>query len=323
MKYQSFSTLMDKIVRFTESPFYTTLTPLISTLLLLVMGVLAVANISADDDVAEGPPAEITSPTDGALMRLIPAGEFEMGDHFDDGADDDLPVHTVYLDDFYIDVYEVTNAQYKKFMEEKGHRAPPFWNDSQYNLPNHPVVGVNWHDAVAYAKWAGKQLPTEAQWEKAARGGLVGKRYVWGDSPTPPQGAGNLADEAAKRAFPSWTVFEGYDDGYARTAPVGSFSPNGYGVHDMAGNVWEWCLDEVDVIFYVNSPHDNPIAGGPLVNIVDNFLNVKTDRIRRGGSGFFPPGEDPEWLVGVSRRSGGPPSTTAPNVGFRCVTEQW
>jgi formylglycine-generating enzyme required for sulfatase activity len=314
MKYQSFSTLMDKIVRFTESPFYTTLTPLISTLLLLVMGVLAVANISADDDVAEGPPAEITSPTDGALMRLIPAGEFEMGDHFDDGADDDLPVHTVYLDDFYIDVYEVTNAQYKAFMEAKGHRAPPFWNDSQYNLPNHPVVGVNWHDAVAYAKWAGKQLPTEAQWEKAARGGLVGKRYVWGDSPTPPQGAGNLADEAAKRAFPSWTVFEGYDDGYARTAPVGSFSPNGYGVHDMAGNVWEWCMDEYQAGFYTTGPKNNPVAGG-LLDFVNGYLRgITSDRVLRGGSWFDIPSHLP-----VGLRLNYDPSDNQNFRGFRCT----
>ena len=305
---------MDKIVRFTESPFYTTLTPLISTLLLLVMGVLTVANISADDDVAEGPPAEITSQTDGALMRLIPAGEFEMGDHFDDGADDDLPVHTVYLDEFYIDVYEVTNAQYKAFMEAKGHRAPLFWSDPQYNHPDQPVVGVNWHDAVAYAKWAGKQLPTEAQWEKAARGGLVGKRYVWGDSPNPPAEAGNLADEAAKRAFPSWTIFEGYDDGFARTAPVGSFSPNGYGLYDMEGNVWEWCMDEYQGSFYTTSPKNNPVAGGLLDFVKGNLRGITSDRVLRGASWFNIPSDLP-----VGLRLNYDPSDTQNFRGFRCT----
>jgi len=259
-------------------------------------------------------PEEITSPTDGALMRLIPAGEFEMGDHFNEGTNDDLPVHTVYLDAFYIDVFEVTNARYKMFMEATGHRAPEHWDDAQYNQPDQPVVGVNWNDVARYTQWANKALPTEAEWEKAARGGLVGKRYVWGDSSSPPAGAGNLADETAKREFPGWKIFEGYDDGYARTAPVGSFSPNGYGLHDMAGNVWEWCMDEYKSSFYETSPRNNPVAGGPRGFQHDNVRGVTGHRVSRGGSWFdFPTG------LPVALRLNYDTSNTLNFRGFRCA----
>ena len=132
---------------------------------------------------------------DDVGMVLIPAGEFEMGDHFNEGLADELPVHTVSLDDFYMDVNEVTNAQYKKFVEATGHREPKGygfvdgevkdgfepWKSPYFNGDNQPVVCVSWHDAMAYAQWAGKRLPTEAEWEKAAHGGLKGKRYPWGD----------------------------------------------------------------------------------------------------------------------------------------------
>jgi len=105
------------------------------------------------------------------------------------------------------------------------------------------VAWVSWHAAKAYAEWAGCQLPTHDQWEWAARGGLTGKKYVWGDEWPPPKGAGNFADQTAKKKW-NWSVIEGYDDGYAGTAPVGSFSTNGYGLHDMAGNVWEWVSEQ-------------------------------------------------------------------------------
>jgi formylglycine-generating enzyme required for sulfatase activity len=243
---------------------------------------------------------------EGAEMVLIPAGEFQMG------SDDsqflyEKPVHTVYVDAFYIDIYEVTNAQYKKFMDATGHRAPEYWNDppqwedtlKDWNDPksnlNHPVVGVSWHDAMAYAQWAGKRLPTEAEWEKAARGGLVGRKYPWGDTLS--------HDEANYR-------YTGGRDQWEGPAPVGSFPPNVYGLYYILGNVWEWCLDQYDHGFYANSPPNNPVAGEP---IRDKFINISTNRVVRGGS-FI----DTDFLY-VAKRMGPRASHTALAIGFRCA----
>ncbi|MBI1924628.1 SUMF1/EgtB/PvdO family nonheme iron enzyme [Candidatus Poribacteria bacterium] len=255
--------------------------------------------------VEETPPSS-TSATitgvDGAKMVLIPAGTFQMGSV--DGGSGEKPVHAVTLDAFYIDKYEVTNAQYKKFMDATGHPAPGYWNDSNYNAPNQPVVGVTWYDAMAYAQWAGKRLPTEAEWEYAARGGLAGKKYPWGDE----------APNAGGTYRANYDPGNYTEDGYRYTAPVGKYSPNGYGLYDMAGNVWEWCMDEYDSGFYATSEKNNPVAGGIISLVNNDFTNVKTSRVLRGGSWYFGPD-----LLRVAFRYRAGPTYRDSEVGFRCA----
>ena len=214
-----------------------------------------------------------------------------MGDSFNEGPADELPVHTVYLDAFYIDKYEVTNALYKKFMEATGHRTPGYWTNPSYNQPDQPVVGVSWDDAEAYARWSGKRLPTEAEWEKAARGGLVGKRYPWGN---------DISHNDANYSGISGT------DIWNGPAPVGKFPPNGYGLYDMAGNVWEWVADRYLSNYYSISPQNNPT--GP---------DTGSYRVLRGGSWDYD-----TYFLRCARRYYYGPTDTRYDVGFRCAQDQ-
>jgi len=233
-------------------------------------------------------------------MVLIPAGEFEMGDNFNEGKDRERPVHTIYLDAFLIDKYEVTVGQYEKFIQATGHRTP-HWDVSQYSpSDDHPIVFVSWHDAMAYSEWAGKRLPTEAEWEKAARGGLVSKRYPWGDE----NPDGSLCNFADKNTDFDWSD-RNVDDGYQYTAPVGSYQPNGYGLYDMAGNVWEWCSDWYDDNYYVNSPKSNP--RGP---------SSGSKRVLRGGYWYG----TIDYLR-CSYREGYVLTDMYRDLGFRCVQD--
>ena len=137
---------------------------------------------------------------------------------------------------FWMGTTEVTVGQFKKFLAESDHQfSGDLWKDIYQVSPtdDHPMVYVSWHDTTAYAKWAGKRLPTQAEWEFAARGGLVGKKYSWGN------------DKGLARDYANYQGTDGKDK-WRYTAPVGSFKPNGYGLYDMAGNVWEWCQDWYD-----------------------------------------------------------------------------
>ncbi|MFH1313804.1 MAG: formylglycine-generating enzyme family protein [Candidatus Eisenbacteria bacterium] len=244
---------------------------------------------------AEGPTATITA-RDGAEMVLIPAGDYLMGSPDRHGHNDERPQHMVHISAFYIDRYEVTNALYKRFLDETGNSRPPFWNDPKYNGPDQPVTGVTFYDAEAYARWAGKRLPTEAEWEKAARGGLAGKRYAWGDDLPDAGGTHRANYDTGKRA--------GSDaDGYAYPAPVGSYPPNGYGLSDMAGNVWEWCSDRYGSDYYGESAESDP--RGP---------EAGATQVLRGGSWFG----GPEYLR-ASTRYHLSATTAYDNVGFRCA----
>ena len=227
----------------------------------------------------------------GAPMALIPAGDFQMGSNHDES---ERPVHTVYLDAFYIDKYEVTNAQYRKFIEATGHKEPRFWHDPDFNPDNRPVTGVTWHDAAAYCEWAGKRLPTEAEWEKAGRGGMAREKYPWG--------SGFSHDYAN-------FVFTDGKDIWNRVAPVGSFPPNSYGLYDMAGNIMEWCADWYNVDYYMESPEKNPI--GP---------SSGEDRVTRGGSWTCHPDNAPD-LLRVAKRDHYPPESAAKTIGFRCAKD--
>jgi len=218
------------------------------------------------------------------LVR-ISSGEFLMGAKPEG---DHSPVHPVRLDSFYIDRYEVTNAQYLQFCQAIGHRLPEFWGMSGFrcgpDYPNHPVVGVSWWDAFDYAAWCGKRLPTEAEWEYAARGGLAAMDFPNGDSLQPWEGNYNKSGKGGPVA-------------------VGSYRANGFGLYDMQGNVVEWVADFYGAAYYASSPAANP--QGP---------EAGRFRVIRGGG----------WHSGAScnkvyYRNALPANWVDFNVGFRCA----
>ena len=234
---------------------------------------------------------------DPVKMARIPAGEFQMGSQSDDfeAESHEKPGHTVYVDEFYIDIHPVTVGQYKRFIRATGHRALPNWVSDYSPTDQHPVVGVSWHDAITYAKWAGKRLPTEAEWEKAARSGLTSQKYPWGNTIDPRNA--NYGENVG-----------------ATTTPVDRYAPNTYGVYDMAGNVWEWCLDEYDATFYARSPRRNPFSRGNITETMNNFKHIKTERVLRGGAWA-----NTAQFVRVAARDRLAPSELSELNGFRCV----
>ena len=216
-------------------------------------------------------------------MVPVPGGELVMGAEVEA---DHSPPHTVQVSSFVLDVHEVTNAEYGKFCADTGRGMPQFWGVDRFSsgqgFPDHPVVGVTWHDARAFCEWRGLRLPTEAEWEHAAGGGLEGRKYPWGDE---------IGPEKANYS-PS--------DG---PMAVKSFDPNGYGLHDMAGNVGEWVADWYDPGYYAVSPAVDP--KGPE--------SGKYKSVRGGGWHSGP------YCNRVDRRLGLLAYWVDINVGFRCA----
>jgi formylglycine-generating enzyme len=219
-------------------------------------------------------------------MILIPKGEFNMGKNTPNPTDWQ-PEHLVTIDSFYLDQYEVSNQQYAEFCRATKHALPEFWGSKEFkcgmDFPDFPVVGVSWFDADSYAKWAGKRLLTEAEWEYASRGGLVNQNFP----------SGNQIDSTKVN----------YSKKYKGTLRCGSFPPNNFGVYDMAGNVWEWTSDNYASDYYQASPGSNP--KGP---------ERGRFKVIRGGSwhsgamcvqNYFRNGLSPSWVDFA--------------VGFRCA----
>ena len=259
-------------------------------------------------------------------MVFIRGGTFRMGT--DDGMPHEGPAHEVTVKSFWIDRHEVTVAEFARFVEATRYvtEAERFgwsgvfdartgdwtrvdganWRQPEgigsQAQPREPVTQVSWNDAQEYARWAGKRLPTEAEWEYAARGGLAGRRYAWGDDLRP---HGRPVANWWQGHFPDRDTGE---DGFTGRAPVGSFAPNNFGLHDVAGNVWEWCADWFDESYYRRSPGRDP--RGP---------EGGAERVLRGGS----------WMCSenfctnyrVAGRGHATPDTGLNNLGFRCARD--
>jgi formylglycine-generating enzyme required for sulfatase activity len=306
-------------------------------------------------------------------MAWIPGGEFSMGaqdppDHDDVGMKatlDSRPVHRVYVDGFFMDKTDVTNAQFERFVKATGYvtvaerkpRPEDYPGASPENLvagsvvfypPDHPVPldnhfrwwryvpGASWRhplgpessilgkasypvvhiayeDALAYAKWAGKRLPTEAEWEFAARGGLAGKPYAWGDDFRP---HGKWMANTHQGHFPDSDTGE---DGFAGIAPVAEFPPNGYGLYDMAGNVWQWTSDWYRPEYYATLASSGGVARNPQGpdSAFDPSEPGQAKKVHRGGSFLCTDQYCSRYMVGT--RGKGDVDTGTNHLGFRCV----
>ncbi|MDX2284375.1 MAG: SUMF1/EgtB/PvdO family nonheme iron enzyme [Bacteroidia bacterium] len=259
---------------------------------------------------AEGPGTTGTADPQAGKMKLIPGGTFMMGSN--EGGSDEKPPHSVTLQPFYLGVYEVTVEEFEAFVLASGYqtdaeksggsylwidkwelKAGVTWkHDAKGDLRprseyQHPVIHVSWNDAQAYCAWLSRQsgqryrLPTEAEWEYAAGNGASHTRYSWGNGDPSGNKGGNVADETAKKSFSSWTIFNGYTDGYVYTAPVGQYDANTFGLHDMTGNVWEWCQD-----WYHSSYSGAPADGSAWESPTGSVRVIRGGGWRNGGPAY-------------------------------------
>ncbi len=306
-------------------------------------------------------------------MVAIPGGEFMMGASDDEGRPDEYPQHKVKINAFLMDATEVTNAQFKKFVEATGYittaEKKPEWDEIKKQLPegtpkpdesilvaaslvfsnpghaisldnasqwwswekganwkhpqgpnssikgkdNYPVVQVSWDDAAAYCKWAGKRLPTEAEWEWAARGGLISDKYPWGNEDVESQKPkANIWQGNFPYRNTNWDKFYG-------AAPVKSFAPNGYGLYDMAGNVWEWCNDWYRNDYYKEIKTEESINPTGPSDSYDPMEPTIPKKVVRGGSFLC----NASYCKGyrTSSRMKTSPDTGLEHTGFRCVKD--
>lgn len=265
---------------------------------------------------AQGAGCEKEKRGNGEMIH-IQGGSFEMGalDRDKNARENEHPRRRVVLKPFYIDRSEVTVREYSEAFEAGAVPEPecPAIDDIDRFLCNwgkkdrldHPVNGVSWYAASAYCAWRGKRLPTEAEFELVLRNNKNGRIFPWGESRKPPDGFGNYVDEKKTMEFRHWWPIPGYSDDWNGTAPVGSFSPNSFGVYDISGNIWEWCADWFDPRFYGRSPVKNP--AGPPEGI---------HRVMRGG-GFHCILDE----LRCSERHHKPPENASFYTGFRCASD--
>ncbi len=332
---------------------------------LVVLIILSLSFYSCKEEI----PVKQFSKIEG--MVLIPAGTLIMGGNNEQASEDEFPKHNVEINAFYMDETEVTNREFKKFVEATGYITvaereldwellkkdlppnvpkPPdslfqpgalvfhptstpvsfedpskwwFWtigaswknpegpNSDIADKMDHPVVQVSWEDAKAYADWAGKRLPSEAEWEWAARGGKKESIYPWGNE---------LVDNSGVSKANYWQGMFPYkntiDDGFMNTAPVKSFPANDYGLYDMAGNVWEWCEDWYDYNYYNKENASKAGNSGPARSFNPNNQYTQS-KVLRGGSFLC----NDDYCSGYrnARRMQSSPDTGLNHTGFRCV----
>ncbi len=315
------------------------------------------ATTGRDDRLGRAVPAGVRpGPRSTRGQVRVPGGTFWMGDSHGDGdpADGEQPVHAVRLSPYLIDAKCVTNAQFAAFVKATRYvteaerdgvsavfhlaveAAPadvlraaagvPWWvavrgadwrhprgpRSDVGSMQNHPVVHVSWHDAQAYCRWAGKRLATEAEWEHAARGGLDRARYPWGDELT---SGGRWRCNIWQGEFPNRNTL---DDGYLTTAPVTAFQPNGHGLHNTVGNVWEWCQDAFRATEYAEREGAaavvDPIAAEPTGTDAGQVR-----RVMRGGSYLCHDSYCNRYRVAA--RSSNTAESSAGNIGFRCAND--